>query len=114
VVTWVAFAVGVLALLLEQYVLALVVGVPAAVSLIALAWLTIRRCRRLLEEAVRKRQVESRGSIDPATSSERRSGARSFAGLLDRLRGGPDLRAVLVGMLREDGRYWSGRGRLNL
>jgi len=104
VVTWVAFAVGVLALLLEQYVLALVVGVPAAVSLIALAWLTIRRCRRLLEEAVRKRQVESRGSIDPATSSERRSGARSFAGLLDRLRGGPDLRAVLVGMLREDGR----------
>jgi hypothetical protein len=40
-------------------VLALIVSVPAAVSLIVLAWVRIRRGRRLLEEALRKRQVES-------------------------------------------------------
>jgi hypothetical protein len=55
----VAYAVTVPAFFLQQYVLALAVGVPALVSLMALVRVRQRQGRSVLEEALRKRQDES-------------------------------------------------------
>ena len=55
----VGYAVAFLAILLEQYVLALVVGVPAVISLIAVTRGRRRQGRRVVEEALRKRRLES-------------------------------------------------------
>jgi hypothetical protein len=55
----VGYAVAFLAILLEQYVLALVVGVPAVISLIAVTRGRRRQGLRVLEEALRKRRLES-------------------------------------------------------
>jgi hypothetical protein len=54
----VAYAVMVLAFFLQQYVLALAVGVPALVSMMALARVRLRQGRTVLEEALRERQDE--------------------------------------------------------
>jgi hypothetical protein len=53
------YVVAFLAILLGQYVLALVVGVPAIISLIAVTRGRRRLGRRLLEDAVRQRRLES-------------------------------------------------------
>jgi hypothetical protein len=58
-VVWLAYAVGTIALLLGQYVVALVVGAPAAVSLIALGRDRQRQGRRMLEDALRERAASS-------------------------------------------------------
>jgi hypothetical protein len=55
----VGYAVAFFAILLEQYVLALVVGVPAVISLIVLTRDRRRLGRRVLEDALRKRRLES-------------------------------------------------------
>ena len=61
----VAFGVMVLALLLGQYWLAAVAGIPAVISLTVLVGVRQRQVRPLLEEALRKGGVES--SLKPSS-----------------------------------------------
>jgi hypothetical protein len=65
----VAYAVMFLAILLGQFVLALVVGVPAAISLTAVTRGRRRQGRRLLEDALRQRAASSEGNDQEAPSS---------------------------------------------
>lgn len=65
----VGYAVMFLAILFGQYVLALVVGVPAAISLTAVTRGRRRQGRRLLEDALRQRAVSSREANDQESSS---------------------------------------------
>lgn len=69
VLSWLAYAVGTVALLLGQYVVALVVGAPAAVSLIALGMVRQRQGRRVLEDALRERAASTPDRNDQDASA---------------------------------------------